>query len=259
MNGSVVDFYYFTGTGNTLRVVSKMAETFRKAGVETNLFRLEKSDPVSINTDHVIGLAFPITVQTASPFIWKFVHALPEAPGTEIFMVDTMMAFSGAVVGPLRQVLKAKNYSTIAAREIIMPNNWYPRKINRCWNNIVTSRGMHKAEKYAGDILSGKARWRRVPALSDGFYRMMMIDSIWKGRAAVGASFRVDSEKCNNCLICEKLCPVNNINIDDDKPFADRCIQCMRCIMFCPAAAISRPGKEFEYYRAVNLKEVIRF
>ncbi|MBN1289246.1 MAG: EFR1 family ferrodoxin [Actinobacteria bacterium] len=257
MNGSVIDFYYFTGTGNTLRVAMKMAETFRKAGVETNLLRLEKSEAVSINPDHVIGLAFPITVQTASPFIWKFVHALPAAPGTEIFMVDTMMAFSGAVVGPLRRVLRAKSYSTIAAREIIMPNNWYPRKINRRWNNAVIARGMRKAEKYAGDILSGEACWRRVPVLSDGFCKLMLMDSIWKGRAEVGASFRVDLEKCNKCLICEKLCPVENINIDNEKPFDDRCIQCMRCIMFCPATAISRPGKEFERYRAVDLKEII--
>lgn len=53
-----IDFYYFSGTGNTLLMVKKMKETFERNGVYVTLYPLEKSDPKKINPDHTIGLAF---------------------------------------------------------------------------------------------------------------------------------------------------------------------------------------------------------
>ncbi|MEN4018745.1 MAG: hypothetical protein PQ975_05825 [Methanobacterium sp.] len=47
MNADSVDFYYFSGTGNTLLIVEKMSETFEKCGMCVKLcpvdnIRMEK-------------------------------------------------------------------------------------------------------------------------------------------------------------------------------------------------------------------------
>lgn len=257
MKSGVIDFYYFTGTGNTLLVARRMADVFINNGIETNLKRIEKNSPGKINLDHAIGLAFPITCQTASPFIWNFVNSLPETSGTEVFMVDTMMMYSGAIVGPLRRVLQKKSYNTVGAKEILMPNNWYPKKVDREKNRAKSEKGLDKAADYAREIVSGKSRWIRVPVLSDGFYRMMRSNMVWDLMARTGESFQVDRNKCSECGICEDICPVGNIRIDEAYPFLSSCIQCLRCISFCPKDAISRPGKKYERYRAVNVKEII--
>ena len=41
----MIDFYYFSGTGNTLLVVEKMRDVFKKNGINVNLNRIEESKP----------------------------------------------------------------------------------------------------------------------------------------------------------------------------------------------------------------------
>ena len=51
-------------------------------------------------------------------------------------------------------------------------------------------------------------------------------------------NFNVE-EKCTQCGICEKICPVGNIKLVDGKPtWHQNCEQCMRCIQWCPVEAI---------------------
>jgi Pyruvate/2-oxoacid:ferredoxin oxidoreductase delta subunit len=51
-------------------------------------------------------------------------------------------------------------------------------------------------------------------------------------------SFWAD-EKCNNCAICEKICPTQNILIKSSKPvWQHRCDQCFACLQWCPEEAI---------------------
>jgi MinD superfamily P-loop ATPase len=46
-------------------------------------------------------------------------------------------------------------------------------------------------------------------------------------------------ENCNNCGICEKVCPVNNIILVEGNPqWHHKCQQCLACINFCPENAI---------------------
>ena len=125
-----IDIYFFSGTGNTLLVVRKMKEVFVKNNINVNLYRIEKSKPQEINTEHTIGLAFPVACQSTYPFVWDFIRNMPEVKGAGVFMVDTMLAYSGAIVGPVKSVLRKKGYSPIGAREILMPSNVVFKKPN---------------------------------------------------------------------------------------------------------------------------------
>lgn len=53
-------------------------------------------------------------------------------------------------------------------------------------------------------------------------------------------------ENCISCGICEKKCPLGNIEIKDGKPFwKGNCTHCMACICHCPQEAIEY-GKKSE-------------
>ena len=71
----VIDFYYFSGTGNTLLVVKNMQETFQENGIQVNLHKIEESNPEDINLNHTIGLGFPIAELSTYNFVWKFIKA----------------------------------------------------------------------------------------------------------------------------------------------------------------------------------------
>jgi Pyruvate/2-oxoacid:ferredoxin oxidoreductase delta subunit len=172
-------------------------------------------------------------------------------------MVDTLQAFSGAVVGPLKRVLKKKGYVAIGAREIIMPNNYYPKKVNDDKNAHKVSKGLDKGRDFAEAIVDGKSHWLRIPLLSDAFYWLVFRPKTWEVIADTGKRFEVDEDECDGCGICEKLCPVGNITMDDLPRFGGACQSCMRCISFCPKGAIFLPDKSYMTYMAVKAKELI--
>jgi ferredoxin len=61
------------------------------------------------------------------------------------------------------------------------------------------------------------------------------------------------TEKCIGCGKCVKLCPLNNISLQDRKPvWGDHCTHCMACIGNCPTEAI-------EYGTISQTKEKYRF
>ena len=105
-----VDLYYFSGTGNTRLVVERMVEIFRKNGVDVTLKKIEGSRPEDVDLDHTLGIGFPVAILSTYSFVWDFINALPEAQGTEVFMVDTLGGYSRGIVGPLRNILEKKGY-----------------------------------------------------------------------------------------------------------------------------------------------------
>ncbi|CEP50501.1 flavodoxin/nitric oxide synthase [[Clostridium] sordellii] len=47
------------------------------------------------------------------------------------------------------------------------------------------------------------------------------------------------NDKCISCGKCETLCPLNNINLKNQKPvWGNNCTHCMACICGCPTEAI---------------------
>jgi len=259
----IVDFYYFSGTGNTLLVVKKMRDVFTQEGIQVDLHKIEDSNPEDMDLNHTIGLGFPIAEMSTYNFVWKFIKALPEtALTTEIFMVDTLAGFSGGMVGPLREILKKKGYLPIGAKEIVMPVNiFYVQDEDTCQEKV--EKGLENAEKYAQDIIHGRSKWGRVPVLSDAMY-YASITGLKLTETNLNQKLlrlETDEEECNKCGICYKLCPVDNITMEDEEyPKHDfNCEYCLRCTSLCPRGAISCPvNYKGKTYHAVKAKEFLK-
>ena len=257
-----IDFYYFSGTGNTLLVVQKMKEVFERHGTPVNLHRIETTDPKDVNTEHAIGLGFPVAEQGTYPFVWEFIHALPPAQDTPIFMVDTMFFCSGGIVGPVKKIVSAKGYNPVGAREIMMPNNFFPKAAYEEKNRIKITRGLEQAEHYAEHIVAGTSHWGRIPGLSDVMGMFSRSKRTWDFLRK-GYCFSIDLEKCSQCGMCTKLCPVDNIVMNEYPEYGKTCFICMHCIAFCPKEAIFASKvhfrkKPYHLYRAVRANEVLR-
>ena len=52
---------------------------------------------------------------------------------------------------------------------------------------------------------------------------------------------KVDTEKCLGCGVCEGVCPVGAIKVEDSVAVvdADTCVDCGACASECPAEAIT--------------------
>ena len=255
MENNFINIYYFSGTGNTLLIVKEMQKFFEENNKQVELFKIESHTPQAIDTNHTIGLAFPVIIQSTHKFIWEFMENIPATEtDTEIFMVDTLVKFSGGIISPLKKLLTKKGYKTIGAREIKMPSN-HKKKNDNSRNKKIIENGKLAARNYAHDLLFGLTNWIRIPLpnpLSKLSRSEKTLDKLRKIYC-----MDVDRSKCIRCGSCFKLCPVDNIEMEFYPEFLDKCQICMRCISFCPTEAIFFPHKKIDRYKVVKAEELI--
>jgi ferredoxin len=70
-------------------------------------------------------------------------------------------------------------------------------------------------------------------------------------------------EKCNGCGICEKVCPVQNIVMQNNRPkWLHNCEQCVGCFQWCPQEAIqfgkNTKGRKRYRHPEVDLKDILQ-
>jgi NAD-dependent dihydropyrimidine dehydrogenase PreA subunit len=238
-----VVFFVFTGTGNTLRVAEAMKAVFEEKGVSVRMEPMEKGDPgfSKLAPESLLGLAFPVAMQSTYPHVWRFLENLPaNQEGRGAFMVDTLAGFSGGIVSPLKKLLEGKGFLPLGAEEVKMPSN-YSRKER--WTDAdadLVKTGEQKAAVFARQLLDGDS-WA---------YRML------RRKMSLG----VDPAKCIRCGICAGVCPVSNIALKEGLPvFWGKCVFCQRCISLCPVEAIRVSGKGFVPYRSKPRGDLLEF
>ncbi|MDD1763596.1 MAG: EFR1 family ferrodoxin [Methanobacteriaceae archaeon] len=259
MKSKHVQFFYFSGTGNTYLVVRKMQKVLEELGMEVQLRRIEESGPEDVDISKTIGVGFPVAILSTYPMVWDFIENLPMAQGTEIFMVDTLGGFSGGIVGPIRRKVKIRGYKPVGACEIVMPSNIFYIQDQRASTQKI-EKGLGSADEYARRLVEGKTSWSRVPLISDFIYFISILSwklTAWKIHQRY-LKFKTHKEKCNQCGICADLCPTHNILMNDFPVSRGECNYCLRCVSFCPMGAIpcffNYKGKT---YRAAKAKELL--
>jgi len=253
----IIDFYVFSGTGNTLIASEKLSEELRNAGYTVNLHRMEHSNPVDFDPSHTLGIAFPIIAFTAQSLVFDFIKNLPPVSKTPAFMICTMAGSSLAAPGQIKRLIKPLGYDTIGAAQITMPYN-ASKKIDNEENKAKISDGLSQVSDFARNLIAGESRWKRSPILSDLSYLILgclMTPVITK---SFSKKYGADPSKCNSCGICVDLCPVRNISMENGTPrFGDNCIVCTRCLNYCPENAILIGGKSRSQYKPLSLEEIM--
>ncbi len=51
-------------------------------------------------------------------------------------------------------------------------------------------------------------------------------------------SIKYDADLCNQCKMCERVCPVHIIDVDNLPEKGDGCFHCYNCVRFCPTGAM---------------------
>lgn len=247
-----IDFYSFSGTGNTKFIVDIITERLTKSGFEVNAYPIENGFQSKAEAEK-IGFAFPANSQAISPFIWKFFNKLPQGNGTKVFVVITLNDGT-YILKPLYSLLKSKGYVPESCCEISMPNNMLTAQANETDDQERLIKAMKRASDYADAIVSGRAAWKeekkgsgfvsfltRKLGLPMFFMRKMM-------------KLETDPGKCTKCQLCVNQCPVGNITLPDIA-HGNRCELCMRCASDCPQKAIRVVSKQkVEVRSAVKLK-----
>ena len=245
-----VDLRYFSGTGNSYKILDTCKESFEQKGCNSTLFSVTDKPDISEQVD-VIGFCFPVYAYGIPRICRKYLLNLPHFDNP----IDTFVLItagdpdeSGFSVNESRKILKNKGLNVIYSDVVHMPSNWTvsmnpPSKKEA---QLIINNGVIKAKKIVDEILNGIQRhhvFNYPPALSKfSFYKdyylfkYLGVSNLWR-------NFRTD-ETCDSCGLCEKICPTDSIHMLDNAPtWTKTCEQCMRCVNYCPKQAIFQHGE----------------
>lgn len=247
--------YFFSGTGNTFLIASKIHETFEKNGYESYLKTIRNKEKAFFPEKCHIGLIFPVAMQSSFPIVWDFIHNLPEGLGRKVFMADSMQIFSGGIVGPMKKVLSSKGFNCIGAKEFKMSNSMvtsqkkFPGEISK------NDKAIRESELYALDLINEKTKWKRIPFFSDLMRSFSSDRKIW---TSFSKKIKVDNDLCIKCGLCEKICPTSSVKIENKVEIDySLCISCMRCLNYCPKNAFIFGNKKIIQNKTVKINSVI--
>lgn len=232
--------YYFSGTGNSRKIAQEIAE---KLG-DTSYVSMSAAMKQDLDSfPERIGLVFPVIMWGIPALVSKFIHHLRKADrDTYFFAVAT---YGGVLAGSLLQVrnkLKAENLKLSAGFSVLV-NRQEPwsEVMNKNLGKIVQTVGkkaMNKIER--GSFLDC--------LLKTGLGSKLTANLI----PGLDKNFRTN-EQCTGCGTCLRVCPVDNIRLESERPgWQHHCQQCFACFNWCPNQAIRFGKKSDDRYRYKN-------
>ena len=244
--------YYFSGTGNAKYAAESIIEIAKKNNITTDLFDISKDKPnVSlIDKNTLIGFCYPTHGFNAPQIVLKYISKFPKS-NSSIFLLNTragMKLFKihtpglgGIALWLPAIILLIKGYKIKGFRPLDLPSNWislHPGLTEKAKHFIVSKCNI-TLSNFSEKIIKGKK-------ILNGFIWLPLDIAVLPisiayylfGRFAIAKTFFANYN-CNNCGLCIKNCPVNAIELKNNRPYwTFKCESCMKCMNNCPKRAI---------------------
>jgi ferredoxin len=227
--------FYNSATGNSL-YVSKIIKNEIKDCELISISKALKENKLDINED-MIGFIYPIHCGGLPIVVNEFISKLKINKDAYIFAVGVTggggadISFS-QINQLLHNKIKISNYCTIK----------YISNYTRMGKNPTEKRAKdlikNNESKLLNFIESLKKREHKVKEFRSVIGKL--IYRMWKDYyKKKDKNFNVN-DSCIGCNMCEKVCPVDNIIMENNKPkWYGKCTDCMACINICPKEAIN--------------------
>lgn len=268
MNFDNVVLYTFSGTGNTDLVAKRLKENFEKQNL---ICQIQKIGKTKLNfTNHrnaLIGIGYPIHAFNAPQPIVEAIKDFPEAQkGQKVFIFKISgepLKINNASSKRIFKILNTKGYTIVQEFHFLMPYNIWFRYSNELANHM--NRYTIAQSKLAVEQLCNNREKTsfKIPLKATIFAAIFKIQ--WPAAKFNGKLYSVNRKKCTLCGVCERGCPVGNIEIANARVrFSNKCAMCMYCSMYCPEDAINigllRPMKvngPYHYKKLAQEKNLV--
>ncbi|MBQ2348533.1 MAG: EFR1 family ferrodoxin [Clostridia bacterium] len=227
--------YYFSGTGNSLYTARKIAKEI--GGAQLVSVRCDP-DTISANDADVIGFVCPVYEWDIPGTFKKFIQKLSINKDAYIFMVATYIAVHGKCFETVASLLEEKGarldygraIHCVASQCIAYPP-FPPEKIMIPY--------MEKQMNNTAKEIAAKTK-RKYPHM--GWLSRKRYDNAMGPYLAVEHEYDkgfYTNDKCKKCGLCMKVCPNNNITMENGRPvWNHNCHGCNACVAYCPTKAI---------------------
>lgn len=242
------NIFYYSSTGNSLYVSKRIAEKIQDSEIiamskelKNSNFEYECENAIFVYPVHCFGL--PIIA-------FDFIKNLKLKNCNYIYCIAVSGGGSGKssfsqVNGFLNKFKSVDDCITIkyVSNYIKQGRNASIERVQECdVNNELI------IDKVIEDI-KNNTNYRRKIRNNKGPLTNRVWMKYFRGK---DNKFNVNND-CIGCRICERVCPVDNISMDNEKPiWNNNCVDCMGCINLCPKKAINIGNKTIKKDRYKN-------
>lgn len=225
--------FYYTSTGNCLYVAKRMQEKIENCEL-ISITKAIKSENFKINDD-IVGLIYTIHYAGVPIHVYDFISKIKITKNAYVFAVGVSGGGSADTsFYQLENLMKREIDNCLTVKYI---SNYI-----RVGTNPTKERALKAIGKYEEEIdkfiESIKRKEIKHMEFKKGIGNLEynIFKNVLKNK---DKNFNVN-DSCIGCTMCQKICPVDNIVFDDNKPkWLGKCVDCMGCINICPKEAIN--------------------
>ncbi|MBZ4667449.1 MAG: flavodoxin [Defluviitaleaceae bacterium] len=231
---------YFSGTGNTEYIARLIAEGLGDECID--LFdRIRTNDKSSLYSEKTYVICAPIYVCEMPLFLMKYLKSIIFNGNNKVYFIFTSGGYCGSAKVQAKLFSLKKNLRFLGCSEFVMPRNYVANNRYAMDDEEVIYSKISKANKKINPVVEAIKNERKLKSRHVWLFETLIIAPfapIWTKYKLIAKDF-YSTEECVGCGICEKVCPLNNIEVISKKPeWGESCTHCMACISKCPKKAI---------------------
>ena len=245
---------YYSATGNTEYIAKELAKRLDDECVDL-LDRIKNRDYSELHSDKPFIICAPVYVCEMPRFMSKHLKKQIFSGNKNVYFIFTSGGYCGISCQLAKWMFRKKKMQYMGRAEFKMPRNYvandsYPMLAKEeVEERIINS---HKMLNPVAETIKagGKLKARHIFLFETLI--TLPFNPVWSKYKLRAKDFYY-TDKCIGCGKCEKLCPLNNIKLEEKVPvWGDHCSHCMACIGNCPVRAI-------EYGNITQEKEQYNF
>lgn len=239
----VILILYFSGTGNSYYVAKQINTIIKDEMLSINQLLKNKEKKI-IESDTPFIIVAPTYAWRIPRVVESFIRESSFKGNSKVYFVLTCAGDAGNAAAYAQKISSEKGLTFMGLTSVLMPDNYmalYDSSDRINPKEIIQNAVPHILD-ITKSIKSGNPFTKQTTTLI-GKLNSSLVNAVFY-KTIVSAKGFHSTQACISCKKCVKLCPLNNIEMDHNKPhWGSNCTHCMACIGGCPTKAIEYKKK----------------